>query len=105
FPMGVTYKLFVTDSVATKEMPFSPDKPYIDYSAFYNPNDSIETYTAWLEAKDNDPSSCVASSAPINIKVRSGAAAGYTTMPVYSPFEPNCTPKSIRFVTNKSTQE
>lgn len=105
FPMGVTYKLFVTDSVATKEMPFSPDKPYIDYNAFYNPNDSVETYTAWLEARDNDPGSCVASSTPIKIKVRSGAAAGYTTIPVYSPFEPNCTPKSIRFVTNKATQE
>ncbi len=105
FPLGVTYKLFVTDSVATKEIPFPIDKPFIDYSAFYNPNDSVETYAVWLETKNNDPSSCVVSSAPIYIKVRSGAAAGYTTTPLYSPFEPNCTPKSIRFVTDKATQE
>lgn len=104
FPLGVSYKLFVTDSITTKELPFSIDKPYIDYSAFYNPNDSVETYSVWLEAKDNDASGCVVSSAPINIKVRSGAAAGYTTTPLYSPFEPNCTPKSIRFVTDEATQ-
>lgn len=105
FPLGVTYTLFITDSVATKAIPFSPEEPSIDYSAFYNPNDSVETYTAWLEAKGNDPSNCAVNSAPILIKVRSGAAAGYTTIPLYSPFEPNCSPKTIRFVTNKTTQE
>lgn len=105
FPLGVTYTLFVWDSVAMKEIPFSPDLQFLDYSAFYNPNDSVETYTVWLEAKGNDPASCVINSTSIQIKVRSGAAAGYTTMPVYSPFEPNCSPKTIRFVTNKATKE
>src|SRR5699024_9478812 len=51
------------------------------------------------------PNNCAISSAPITVKVRAGAAAGYNTIPVYSPFEPNCSPKTFRFVTNKATQE
>src|SRR5690606_17993103 len=74
-------------------------------ASFFNPSDSVETYTAWLEAKGNDPNNCAVNSAPVFIKVRSGAAAGYTTIPTYSPFEPNCSPKTLRFVTNKATQD
>src|SRR5690606_888671 len=53
----------------------------------------------------NEPNNCAVSSDPILVKVRSGAAAGYTTTPLYSPFEPNCSPKTMRFVTNKATQD
>src|SRR5690606_25245424 len=105
FPAGVSYKLFISDSIATKEIPLSAGQVSIEYASFFNPSDSVETYTAWLEANGNDPNNCVVNSAPVLIKVRSGAAAGYTTIPSYSPFEPNCSPKTLRFVTNKATQD
>ncbi|WP_017730527.1 T9SS C-terminal target domain-containing protein [Nafulsella turpanensis] len=105
FPAGVSYTLHISDSVATKEIPLQEGQQYVDYSNFYNPNDSVETYTVWLRAQANEPNTCAIDSKPVLVKVRSGAAAGYLTIPTYSPFEPNCSPKTIRFATNKATRE
>ena len=104
FPAGVGYTLMVSDGVATREVSFNADQPYIDYNSFYNPNDQVEIYQIWLKAQGNEPNTCAANSTAIEVSVRSGAAAAFATTPVYSPFEPNCSPKSFRFVTSKATQ-
>lgn len=104
FPNGVAYTLFVSDSIAIKEIVLKEGQKFVDYSTFYNPSDSVETYTVWLQAKGNHPNNCTVNSDPVLIKVRSGAAAGYNTLPAYSPFEPNCSPKTLKFITNAATQ-
>src|SRR5690606_30928728 len=37
FPGGVTYTLFISDSVAVKEIALKPEQKFVDYSSFYNP--------------------------------------------------------------------
>jgi gliding motility-associated-like protein len=104
FPEGVRYTLHISDSIVTRSLSFAEGQEQLNYSSFFNPSDSVETYRVWLEAQGNTPNLCSVSSSPIFIKVRSGAAAGYAAVPTYSPFEPNCSPKTLQFVTNKATQ-
>lgn len=104
FPEGIRYTLNISDSIVTRSFPFSEEHAFMDYSSFFNPSDSVETYTVWLQAQANNPNFCAVKSDPIQVKVRSGASAGYKTLPTYSPFEPNCSPNHLLFVTNEATQ-
>ncbi len=105
FPEGVSYTLMVSDGVATKEVLFKEGQEYIDYPHFYNPDNDVLTYSVWLRAKGIGENTCALDSEPVKVKVRHGAAAGYTTTPFYSPFGPNCSPKVFYFETTKATRE